>query len=155
MDNVMKKREKAFFLIGTFFAVSVIMFLYFYITKVGRHPFADLQETDIKQAYILYTAYPSNEPYPLNQEDTKELVAALQEIVFYQMDNSYMDYDGCSFTMLIIEKPDGEILECYAGNPFFIINGEGHRTKYGPSDALGRLLHSFVDKAFAEGYFTK
>lgn len=79
------------------------------------------------------------EPYPLNQEDTERLVSALREIVFYQRDNFYMDYDGCSFTTLIIEKSDGE----------------GHRTKYKPCDDLGWLLHSFMDKAFEEGFYTK
>ena len=149
------KKLKIIFLTGTFLIVCLILSVYFYITKIGRRPFADLQTSDIKQAYILHTFYPNAAPYPLNQEDTETLVAVLQEIVFYQRDNTYMDWDGCSFTALIIETTEGEVWECYERNPFFIINGEGRRTKYKPSDNLGWLLQSFMDRAFEEGFYVK
>lgn len=108
---------------------------------VGKHPFKKLTISDIDSVTLLLS--PPEVSITLTQEQIEKFVPLLCELVIYQRDDSYTEYNGqnCIFT---VTKTDGSQFKVNCGNPFVIINGYGYRTKYAPCYALNRFGNSLI-----------
>lgn len=129
----MKKR----LILGSGVAALVIV-LGLAVLLAGWRPFAGLEAEDIREARVRLT--PPDAEYVLTGEETEELAALLREVMLYRRDDSYREYcgQGVIFTLTM---EDGSRVEGMAYNPFFVLEGRGYRTKYGPCQALNRFAN--------------
>ena len=128
----MKKLILGFGMAALIIAAGLAVFL------AGRRPFAGLKAEDIRQARV--RLMPPDVEYILTEEETEELALLLREVVLYRRDDSYREYcgQGVLFTLTL---EDGSRVEAMAYNPFFVLNGEGYRTKYGPCEVLNQFAN--------------
>jgi hypothetical protein len=107
----------------------------------GEKIYEKLSETEI--SYATVHLMPPDQRIQI--EDINELVGLLNDVVIYEEDNSYTQYDGqaVTFTLTMV---DGSQIEIKAYNPFLVIDGVGYKTEYEPCEALNayanRLLNS-------------
>jgi hypothetical protein len=107
----------------------------------GEKIYEKLSETEI--SYATVHLMPPDQTIQI--EDINELVGLLNDVVIYEEDNSYTQYDGqaVTFTLTMV---DGSQMEITAYNPFLVIDGVGYKTEYEPCEALNayanRLLNS-------------
>jgi hypothetical protein len=107
----------------------------------GEKKYEKLSETEI--SYATVHLMPPDQTIQI--EDINELVGLLNDVVIYEEDNSYTQYDGqaVTFTLTMV---DGSQIEIKAYNPFLVIDGVGYKTEYEPCEALNayanRLLNS-------------
>jgi hypothetical protein len=107
----------------------------------GEKIYEKLSETEI--SYATVHLMPPDQTIQI--EDINELVGLLNDVVIYEEDNSYTQYDGqaVTFTLTMV---DGSQIEIKAYNPFLVIDGVGYKTEYEPCEALNayanRLLNS-------------
>lgn len=103
---------------------------------IGTKPFRGLSANDVTAATV--ELYPPDVTLELTREEIEELVPILNRVAVYQRDDSYRESDGQA-VIFTLTKADGTQLRVNAYNPFLVINGEGHRTKYGPCEELNQL----------------
>ena len=104
----------------------------------GRRPFAGLRAEDIREARV--SLMPPDVEYVLTEEETEELAALLREVVLYRRDDSYREYSGQG-VVFTLTMEDGNQVKAVDYNPFFVLDGEGYRTKYNPCEALNRFAN--------------
>lgn len=102
----------------------------------GTHPFKNLTVEEITSATV--GIYPPDTEAELNSQEIEALVEILHEVVIYDQDDSYAEYNGQA-VVFEITKTDGTIININAFNPFIIIDGVGYKTKYDPCEQLNRL----------------
>lgn len=102
----------------------------------GAKPLKNLRA----QAVVSATAelYPPGATLQLTADEIGQLVSILNQVVTYQRDDSYGEYDGQA-VVFTLTKTDGTRLQVQAYNPFIVIDGVGYRTKYGPCQELNSL----------------
>lgn len=108
----------------------------------GRKPYKNLEASDIVSATV-HLAPPDK---TIQITDIKELVAYLNEVVIYNEDNSYTEYDGQA-VIFTLTLADGSQEEITAYNPFVVINGTGYKTKYEPCEKLNNYANGLLGKA--------
>lgn len=123
-----------------------VMMIVFVLSFVGcaeqsQKPYKDLKASDIASATV--TLSPPNKTVQI--DDIEKLVSLLNDIVIYKEDNSYGEYmgQGVLFTITML---DGSKQELQADNTFFVINGTGYKTKYGPCEKLTDYANELLDK---------
>lgn len=81
-------------------------------------------------------------------ENIQELVEYLNDVVVYNEDNSYTEYDGQGvvFTLTMV---DGTQTDIMAYNPFIVIDGIGYKTKYEPCEALNSYANELLNSGTA------
>ncbi len=77
--------------------------------------------------------------------ETEELVSYLNEVVIYNKDNSYTEYDGQA-VIFTLSLADGSQVEIIAYNPFIIIDGIGYKCKYEPCEALNHYANELMTR---------
>ena len=128
--DISMKKKGLLAIIGCLAVIGIVVFAF-----SGRKPYKDLEASDIVSATV-HLAPPDK---TIQVTEIKELVAYLNEVVIYNEDNSYTEYDGQA-VMFTLAMADGSQEEITAYNPFVIINGTGYKTKYGLNNYANKLL---------------
>ncbi len=102
----------------------------------GERPFQSLTADEIASASVRMSP-----PFQTVEiTDLCELTEYLNDVVIYEEDNAYSEYDGqaCTFT---VTKTDGTVMTIMAYNPFLVIDGVGYRCAYEPCEALNNYAN--------------
>lgn len=105
----------------------------------GTRPFRHLTAGEIQSVKL--ELFPPEAEFTLTREEIEALTPLLNELVTYQRDDSWRDYDGqlCRFTLTLA---DGSQTTVQDYNPFLIVDGVGRRTKYEPCEALNHFANT-------------
>lgn len=135
--DCMKKKRLIVLIIGCLIVIGIGVFVF-----SGQKPYKNLRAEDIASATV-YLAPPDK---TIQIVEIKELVTYLKELVIYNEDNSYTEYDGQAviFTLTMFDGSQEEIM---VYNPFVVINGTGYKTKYEPCEKLNRYANQLLDSA--------
>ncbi len=127
--------------------ISIVLALIFVFSCVGcaeqsEKPYKDLVASDVVSATV--TLSPPNKTVKI--DDIEKLVLLLNDIVIYEKDNSYGEYNGqsVSFTLTMT---DGRKEQARPFGDFFVINGTGYKTKYKPSESLSNYANELFSEA--------
>ena len=148
------RKKRLMIAIACIILVGIAVIVFF--SQQGKKPYKDLDAAQIVSAKVLLT--PANKTIEI--ENIQELVEYLNDVVVYNEDNSYTEYDGQGvvFTLTMV---DGTQTDIMAYNPFIVIDGIGYKTKYEPCEALNsyanELLNSVVKlkPSSAKGTYVK
>lgn len=110
--------------------------LYYFL---GKKPFANINEADISSASV--QLMPPNKTIQITE--LSELADVLKDIVIYNKDDSYKEYDGQA-VIFTITMTDGTKIVINAYNPFVVIDGIGYRTKYEPCERLSQFANDLL-----------
>lgn len=113
-------------------------------SAVGNKPFKDLTSAKISSATI-HLVPPDK---TIQVEDINEVVELLRDVVIYNKDNSYTEYDGQGVTFTLT-MTDGTQTDIMAHNPFLVIDGIGYKTKYEPCEALSSYANELLNSGTA------
>lgn len=135
----MKKKGVTVLIISCLIVISIGIGVFVFS---GQKPYKNLRAEDIASA-IVYLAPPDK---TIQIVEIKELVTYLKELVIYNEDNSYTEYDGQAviFTLTMFDGSQEEIM---VYNPFVVINGTGYKIKYEPCERLNRYANQLLDSA--------
>ncbi len=127
--------------------ISVVLVLIFAFSLVAcseknEKPYKDLVASDVVSATV--TLSPPNKTIQI--DDIEKLVSLLRDIVIYEKDNSYSEYNGQS-VLFTLTMTDGRKEQARPFGDFFVINGTGYRTKYKPCEKLSNYANELLDKA--------
>ena len=111
------------------------------ITDQVLSPIISLCADDID--HVTLTAYPPDKSVQLTKEQINEMLILLKGVTLYKEANSYNEYDG-QWVQFDIDLNSGEEISLAEFNPFFIINRDGYRTKYGSCQALSDFANSII-----------
>ena len=125
--------------------IVVVAFILIFIIKssIGTKPFKNLTTDEIKEVTV--KLLPPDATISLNKQDISELTVILNDVVIYNKDNSYKEYDG-QVVIYTIVKTDGTQITVNACNPFLVIDGVGYKTKYEPCEELNSLGNSIKNE---------
>ena len=73
----------------------------------------------------------------------ENFVTYLKDVVIYNEDNSYTEYNGQGVTFTLT-MTDGTQISIMAYNPFIVIDGVGYKTKYEPCEALSNYANRLL-----------
>ena len=98
MGMVFKRKT----LIFLFIIIGIVITIGIYMSKafIGSRPFSNLSVNDISDATV--EVNPPFVKYSLNDTEIQELVMKLKNIVIYNQDNSYTQYDGAAIIYNLI-----------------------------------------------------
>lgn len=116
--------------------VLAIFGLYHFL---GKKPFANINKADISSASV--QLMPPNKTVQITE--LSELADVLKDIVVYNKDDSYKEYDGQA-AIFTITMTDGTKTVISAYNPFVVIDGIGYRTKYEPCERLSQFANDLL-----------
>ena len=105
----------------------------------GKKPYKDLDSTQIASATV--RLQPPNTTIKI--VEIEELVTYLKDVVIYNEDNSYREYNGQIVTFTLT-MTDGTQINIMASNPFLVIDGVGYKTKYEPCEALNNYANMLL-----------
>lgn len=115
-----------------------------FVFSSGRKPFKGMEPSEIASAMVRLS--------PLDKTimitEVKELTNYLNDVVIYNQDNSFTEYDGQG-VIFMLTMADGTQTEITAFNPFLIIDGVGYKTKYEPCEALNRYANRLLNEGDA------
>jgi hypothetical protein len=109
------------------------------IVLSGKKPFKNLSATNVESATVLLI--PPNETIQIT--DMEELTGYLRDLVIYNEDNSYTEYNG-QVVIFTLTMTDGTQMEIDAYNPFIIVDGVGYKCKYNPCEALSSYANRLL-----------
>jgi len=119
------------------FAFALLVVVIALIIFRGRKPFKGLE---ILSATV--RLLPPDETIQIvNLEALEEL---LEDIVIYNRDHSYGQYNGQAVKFTIFTS-DGSQMKVNAYNPFIIIDGTGYRCKYEPCEKLSSYANELLN----------
>ncbi len=107
----------------------------------GKKPYKDLDATQIASVTVHLTPPDTT----VQIIDIEEFVAYLKDVVIYNQDNSYTEYNGQGVTFTLT-MADGTQINIMAYNPFLVIDGVGYKTKYGPCEALSNYANMLLKR---------
>ena len=111
----------------------------------GKRPYKNLDASQIVSASVSLT--------PLDRTvqiaDAAELAEYLKDVVIYNKDNSYTEYDGQA-VVFTLTMDDGTQTQIMAYSPFLVIDGVGYKTKYEPCNALNNYANSLLNRENAD-----
>lgn len=107
----------------------------------GKKPYKDLDAAQIRAATVLL----SPPGRTIQIVEPKELVGYLKDVVIYNKDDSYTEYEGQGVTFTLIMS-DGTQTSIMAYYPFLVIDGIGYRAKYEPCEALNSYANGLLNR---------
>ncbi len=131
------KRKGLITIVGCVIVIGIVVFAF-----SGQKPYKNLEASDIVSATV--HLLPPDKTIQITE--FKELAAYLNEVVIYNKDDSYTEYNGQAviFTLTMADGSKEEITAC---NPFIIINGTGYKTKYEPCEKLNNYANELLNNA--------
>lgn len=108
---------------------------------IGHKPLKSLMIDEIEQIDV--ELLPPDKKITLTAEETAQLVPLLHDVVTYQKDQSYSEYDGQAVVFTIYKK-DGTTATVMEYNPFVVLNGVGYRAKYAPCEVLSHFANELA-----------
>lgn len=130
-------------LIITFTCVLVIGMIVFALCS-GRKPFKGMKASEIASAMVRLT--PPDKTILITEME--ELTNYLNDVVIYNKDNSFTEYDGQGVTFMLTMS-DGTQTEILEYQPFLVIDGVGYKTKYKPCEALNNYANRLLNEGEA------
>ena len=136
------RKKRLMIAIACIILVGIAVIVFF--SQQGKKPYKDLDAAQIVSAKVLLT--PPDKTIEI--ENIQELVEYLNDVVVYNEDNSYTEYDGQGvvFTLTMV---DGTQTDIMAYNPFIVIDGIGYKTKYEPCEALNSYANELLNSGTA------
>lgn len=132
----MKKRTMI--IIAVLAIILVCFSLWFALP--GRRPFKNLEPENVVSASV--ELLPPDATIQI--VDIEELVSYLNDVVVYNEDNSYTEYNGQA-VIFTLTLSDGSQIQVQAYNPFVIIDGVGYKCKYEPCEALNSYANRLLE----------
>lgn len=86
---------------------------------------------------------PPDQTVRLTAEQIEALLPLLCDVVAFQRDDSWNEYDGQAVTFTI-SKQDGTQTNVMAYAPFIVLDGVGRRCRYGPCEALNQFANDLI-----------
>lgn len=120
-------------------SAAIIMIAFAVVS--GRKPYKNLDSSQIASAIVRLT--PPDKTIQITE--ITELVNLLKDVVIYNEDNSYTEYNGQGVTFTLT-MTDGTQTSVMAYNPFLVIDGVGYKTKYGPCKALNHYANILLEQ---------
>ena len=121
--------------------LSAIIIMAAFAAASGRKPYKNLETVQIRSAAVQLS--PPN--ITIQITEIKELVDILKDVVIYNEDDSYTEYDGQGVTFTLV-MTDGTQTSIMAYNPFLVIDGVGYKTKYEPCEALNHYANMLLEQ---------
>lgn len=116
-----------------------------FLFTIGKRPYKNLNAAQIMSAEVWLS--PPGKTVEI--EDIPELVEYLNDVVIYNQDNSYTEYNGQG-VIFTLTMTDGTKIKIMAYNPFLVINDVGYKTKYEPCEALNRYANELLNSGTAD-----
>ena len=126
------------------FACVLVLGIIVFVFSSGRKPFKDMEPSEIASA----TVWLSPPDKTILITDSEELTNYLNDVVIYNKDNSFTEYNGQG-VIFTLTMADGTQTEIIAYNPFLIIDGVGYKTKYEPCNALNGYANRLLNEGDA------
>lgn len=134
----MRKRTIIISLICILSAAAIMLL---FAVVGGRKPYQDLEAAQILSAAVQLS--PPDKTIQITE--IKELVDLLKDVVIYNEDNSYTEYNGQGVIFTLV-MTDGTQTSIMAYNPFLVIDGVGYKTKYEPCEALNHYANRLLEE---------
>lgn len=128
-------------LIAAVTCILLLGIIVYVFAASGKKPYKDLDVSEILSATVRL-APPDK---TLKIVELEELVGYLNDVVIYNIDNSYTEYNGQG-VIFTLTMADGTQTEIMAYNPFLVIDGIGYKTKYEPCEALNRYANGLLNE---------
>lgn len=142
--DMVKTKMKIIFIGVICLLLLVIVFILY--ERAAKKPYAKISREDITEVSIIYGEL---EPYKLTNQETDRFLELLREIIIYQRDDTYVEYNGVGCEgYFCVKMKNGKELNITPGNPFFIINKKGYRTEYKPCDKLSQFHYEIREKIY-------
>jgi len=116
----------------------------YYYERQPKTPYSELTASEVEGITLIYGIH----SYELSEGEIAELIPLIQKLVIYERDDSWREYDGCSFTDIEVRKKDGVAFTLHFMNPFILIDGKGYRCEYKPCDNAGRYVYQIARREF-------
>ena len=129
-------RKRVFLVTSCVFIVAAICLAVFFGPK---RPLRSLEAEDVVSAQV--GLYPPDVEMELTPEQIGELVPLLRDTVIYRWDPSFSLYDGQA-VVYTLHLTDGTTKTVQAYGQFLVLDEQGYRTKYEPSE----VLHQFGNR---------
>ncbi len=105
----------------------------------GTKPYDNLTATEISSATV--RLIPPDRTIQI--EDLNKLADLLQDVIIYNQDNSYTEYEGQG-VIFTLTMTDGTQTEIMAYSPFLVIDGVGYQTEYAPCQELNQYANNLL-----------
>ncbi len=120
-------------------AVGAVVLIAAAVCFMPRKPLKNIKPSDVISAEVYLS--PPDETVPI--PDIPELVSYLNEVVTYQKDSSYTEYEGQG-VFFTLTMSDGSSREIMAMSPFVVIDGTGYRTKHEACEKLNQYANELL-----------
>ena len=121
--------------------LAAVVIMIVFAAAGGRKPYKNLDAAQVISAAVQLSPPDTT----IQITETKELVNLLKDIVVYNKDNSYTEYDGQGVTFTLV-MADGTQTSIMAYAPFLVIDGVGYKTKYEPCEALNQYANMLLER---------
>ena len=134
------RKKKLLFL--TSCAALLFAGVFVFVCARGTKPFLDLRTEDVLSVSVLVCP-PDTIRLFESDEEIREIVRALNAVTVYEKNDDWRSYCG-QYVAYTLFMHSGETLEVAAYNPFLIINGQGYKTTYEPTEHLNNIANRAV-----------
>ncbi len=139
MRNLIMRKKTITISLICILAAVVIMIVF--AAAGGRKPYKNLDAAQVISAAVQLSPPDTT----IQITEIKELVDLLKDVVIYNKDNSYTEYDGQGVTFTLV-MADGTQTSIMAYAPFLVIDGVGYKTKYEPCEALNQYANMLLER---------
>ncbi len=121
--------------------LAAVVIMIVFAAAGGRKPYKNLDAAQVISAAVQLSPPDTT----IQIAEIKELVDLLKDVVIYNKDNSYTEYDGQGVTITLV-MADGTQTSIMAYAPFLVIDGVGYKTKYEPCEALNQYANMLLER---------
>ncbi len=121
--------------------LAAVVIMIVFAAAGGRKPYKNLDAAQVISAAVQLSPPDTT----IQITEIKELVDLLKDVVIYNKDNSYTEYDGQGVTFTLV-MADGTQTSIMAYAPFLVIDGVGYKTKYEPCEALNQYANMLLER---------
>ncbi len=139
MRNLIMRKKTITISLICILATVVIMIVF--AAAGGRKPYKNLDAAQVISAAVQLSPPDTT----IQITEIKELVDLLKDVVIYNKDNSYTEYDGQGVTFTLV-MADGTQTSIMAYAPFLVIDGVGYKTKDEPCEALNQYANMLLER---------
>ena len=151
----MKKHKKTIVICSVMLAIVILAIVLIKLgnnadfndnQEVSQKPFNDLSAEDILSITVF--AIPPNETVLVDDMvEIEIIVEILRTVIIYQKSDEWKNTGGQGVTFTISKTTD-EVVEVRPYGSYLIIDGQGYRTEYQPSENLNRIANTILDTPF-------